>query len=100
MAKKLYCTFKIDVPDLGHLDGGAQQDVSQCVVSNVLNDWSYNVLDQINTGNRIQLPFWLVPLLLYSYVANGYSTLILHDCVARSQIVTFPCHLDSEFEMP
>lgn len=27
--QKIQCTFKIDIPDMGHLDGGNERDVRQ-----------------------------------------------------------------------
>lgn len=26
--QKIQCTFKVDIPDMGHLDGGKERDVS------------------------------------------------------------------------
>ncbi|TDL29469.1 GINS complex, Psf3 component, partial [Rickenella mellea] len=48
--QKLQCTFKIDIPDLGYLDGGAERDIKAL--------------------SKLQLPFWLVPMLLHSDYAD------------------------------
>ncbi|KDQ20738.1 hypothetical protein BOTBODRAFT_151621 [Botryobasidium botryosum FD-172 SS1] len=43
--QKIQCTFKLDVPNLGYLEGGEEKD--------------------IKTNSKIQLPHWLAPTLLY-----------------------------------
>ncbi|THH03588.1 hypothetical protein EW145_g6162 [Phellinidium pouzarii] len=48
--QKIQCTFKIDIPDLGYLDGGADRDIKAL--------------------SKLQLPFWLAPMLLYSDYAD------------------------------
>ncbi|KAL5476509.1 PSF3_1 [Sanghuangporus weigelae] len=48
--QKVQCTFKTDVPDLGYLDGGSDRD--------------------IKASSKLQLPFWLTPMLLMSDFAD------------------------------
>ncbi|EJD01215.1 GINS complex, Psf3 component [Fomitiporia mediterranea MF3/22] len=48
--QKVQCTFKVDVPDLGYLDGGSDRDIKAL--------------------SKLQLPFWLTPMLLYSDFAD------------------------------
>jgi len=44
--QKIQCTFKVDIPDMGHLDGGHERD--------------------IKAQSKIQLPLWLAFILIYS----------------------------------
>ncbi|KAA1466277.1 GINS complex, Psf3 component [Dentipellis sp. KUC8613] len=44
--QKIQCTFKQDIPNLGHLDGGNERD--------------------IKAGSKIQLPLWMTYILIYS----------------------------------
>lgn len=44
--QKIQCTFKVDVPDMGHLDGGNEQDIKAL--------------------NKLQIPMWMVYILIYS----------------------------------
>ncbi|KAI9467264.1 GINS complex Psf3 component [Lactarius psammicola] len=44
--QKIQCTFKVDIPDMGHLDGGHERD--------------------IKAQSKIQLPLWLAFVLIYS----------------------------------
>ncbi|KAL5530198.1 PSF3 [Sanghuangporus sanghuang] len=48
--QKVQCTFKTDVPDLGYLDGGSDRDIKAL--------------------SKLQLPFWLTPMLLMSDFAD------------------------------
>ncbi|PAV20945.1 GINS Psf3 component [Pyrrhoderma noxium] len=48
--QKIQCNFKVDIPDLGYLDGGAEKDIKAL--------------------SKMQLPFWLAHMLLYSDVAD------------------------------
>lgn len=32
LAQKIQCTFKVDVPDMGHLGGGADRDVRSTLI--------------------------------------------------------------------
>ncbi|KAH8118327.1 GINS complex, Psf3 component [Phellopilus nigrolimitatus] len=48
--QKIQCTFKADIPELGYLDGGAERDIKAL--------------------SKLQLPFWLAPMLLYSDYAD------------------------------
>ncbi|KAI9428821.1 GINS complex Psf3 component [Lactarius indigo] len=44
--QKIQCTFKVDIPDMGHLEGGHERD--------------------IKAQSKIQLPLWLAFILIYS----------------------------------
>ncbi|KAI9435902.1 GINS complex, Psf3 component [Lactarius psammicola] len=44
--QKIQCTFKVGIPDMGHLDGGHERD--------------------IKAQSKIQLPLWLAFILIYS----------------------------------
>ncbi|KIP09880.1 hypothetical protein PHLGIDRAFT_126021 [Phlebiopsis gigantea 11061_1 CR5-6] len=48
--QKIQCTFKVDVPDMGHLDGGNEQDIKAL--------------------NKLQIPMWMVYILIYSDYAD------------------------------
>ncbi|KLO18081.1 GINS complex, Psf3 component [Schizopora paradoxa] len=48
--QKVPCAFKVDIPDLGYLDGGSEKD--------------------IKASSKSQLPFWLTPVLLLSDFAD------------------------------
>lgn len=36
--QKIQCTFKVEIPDLGHLDGGNERDVCSSVIP-VFSPW-------------------------------------------------------------
>ena len=65
-AQKLPCTFNLDVPGLGHLEGTGERDVRRRAVRCALS-W------QIRRGTTIELPFWL-----------GLDLASVHDRQARS----------------
>ncbi|KAH9853852.1 GINS complex Psf3 component [Lenzites betulinus] len=44
--QKIQCTFKIDVPDMGHLDGGKAGDIKAL--------------------SKVQIPLWMAYILIYS----------------------------------
>ena len=46
--QKIQCTFKVDIPDMGHLDGGTERDIKAL--------------------SKIQIPMWMAYILIYSYV--------------------------------
>ncbi|KAI0291723.1 GINS complex Psf3 component [Russula brevipes] len=48
--QKIQCTFKVDIPDMGHLDGGHERD--------------------IKARSKVQLPLWLAFILIYSDYAD------------------------------
>ncbi|KAH9981868.1 hypothetical protein BJV74DRAFT_853472 [Russula compacta] len=48
--QKIQCTFKVDIPDMGHLDGGHERD--------------------IKAQSKVQLPLWLAFILIYSDYAD------------------------------
>ncbi|KAI0282360.1 GINS complex Psf3 component [Russula aff. rugulosa BPL654] len=48
--QKIQCTFKVDIPDMGHLDGGRERD--------------------IKAQSKVQLPLWLAFILIYSDYAD------------------------------
>ncbi|RPD61986.1 GINS complex, Psf3 component [Lentinus tigrinus ALCF2SS1-7] len=48
--QKIQCTFKTDVPDMGHLDGGKTGDIKAL--------------------SKVQLPLWMVYILIYSDYAD------------------------------
>ncbi|KAI0068899.1 GINS complex Psf3 component [Artomyces pyxidatus] len=48
--QKIQCTFKVDIPDMGHLDGGNERD--------------------IKAQSKIQLPLWIAYILIYSDYAD------------------------------
>ncbi|ETW84241.1 hypothetical protein HETIRDRAFT_415948 [Heterobasidion irregulare TC 32-1] len=48
--QKVQCTFKVDIPDMGHLDGGKERD--------------------IKAQSKIQLPLWMAYILIYSDYAD------------------------------
>ncbi|TFY80280.1 hypothetical protein EWM64_g3737 [Hericium alpestre] len=48
--QKIQCTFKIDIPDMGHLEGGNERD--------------------IKANNKIPLPLWMAYILIYSDYAD------------------------------
>ncbi|RDX53077.1 GINS complex, Psf3 component [Polyporus arcularius HHB13444] len=48
--QKIQCTFKVDVPDMGHLDGGKTGDIKAL--------------------SKVQLPLWMVYILIYSDYAD------------------------------
>ncbi|KAF8484506.1 GINS complex Psf3 component [Russula ochroleuca] len=48
--QKIRCTFKVDIPDMGHLDGGHERD--------------------IKAQSKVQLPLWLAFILIYSDYAD------------------------------
>ena len=64
ISQKVQCTFKTDVPDLGYLDGGSDRDVrTSALIQIPLSD-----IVQIKALSKVQLPFWLTPMLLMSFV--------------------------------
>ncbi|KAI0034064.1 GINS complex Psf3 component [Vararia minispora EC-137] len=48
--QKIQCTFKVDIPDLGHLDGGHERDIKAL--------------------SKIQLPLWMTYILIFSDYAD------------------------------
>ncbi|KAI0306929.1 GINS complex Psf3 component [Multifurca ochricompacta] len=48
--QKIQCTFKVDIPDMGHLDGGHERD--------------------IKAQSKVQLPLWLAFIIIYSDYAD------------------------------
>ncbi|KAJ7591216.1 hypothetical protein C8J56DRAFT_1163225 [Mycena floridula] len=48
--QKLQCTFKRDIPDMGHLGGGSQRDIAAL--------------------SKLQIPIWLLYILVYSNWAD------------------------------
>ena len=44
--QKIQCTFKVDVPDMGHLDGGNERDVSRVVSQYGYSDAHTTTTDQ------------------------------------------------------
>ncbi|KAI0771514.1 GINS complex Psf3 component [Trametes elegans] len=44
--QKIQCTFKVDVPDMGHLDGGKAGDIKAL--------------------SKVQIPLWMAYILIYS----------------------------------
>ncbi|TFY59861.1 hypothetical protein EVJ58_g5514 [Rhodofomes roseus] len=50
--QKIQCQFKIDIPDMGHLDGGNERDIKAL--------------------SKIQIPMWMAYILIYSLVMSGY----------------------------
>ncbi|KAI0053084.1 GINS complex Psf3 component [Auriscalpium vulgare] len=48
--QKIQCTFKVDIPDMGHLDGGKDRDIKK--------------------NSKIQLPLWIAYILIYSDFAD------------------------------
>ncbi|KAI0723463.1 GINS complex, Psf3 component [Earliella scabrosa] len=48
--QKIQCTFKTDVLDMGHLDGGKAGDIKQ--------------------GSKVQIPLWMAYILIYSDYAD------------------------------
>lgn len=74
-SQKLPCTFELDVPGLGYLDGNAggtvsrieRLDKSECL-ENVSKYLQTNlcVLLQIKAGTKVDLPLWLGVMLAVS----------------------------------
>ncbi|KAI9001129.1 GINS complex Psf3 component [Trametes punicea] len=48
--QKIQCTFKVDVPDMGHLDGGKAGDIKAL--------------------SKVQVPLWMAYILIYSDYAD------------------------------
>ncbi|KZT13133.1 GINS complex Psf3 component [Laetiporus sulphureus 93-53] len=48
--QKIQCTFKIDIPDMGHLDGGNERDIKAL--------------------SKVQVPMWMAYILIYSDYAD------------------------------
>ncbi|PCH41607.1 GINS complex Psf3 component [Wolfiporia cocos MD-104 SS10] len=48
--QKIQCTFKIDIPDMGHLDGGNEHDIKAL--------------------SKAQIPMWMAYILIYSDYAD------------------------------
>ncbi|VDC06136.1 unnamed protein product [Peniophora sp. CBMAI 1063] len=48
--QKIQCTFKVDIPEMGHLDGGDERDIKAL--------------------SKIQLPMWMAYILIYSNYAG------------------------------
>ncbi|GJE84725.1 GINS complex, Psf3 component [Phanerochaete sordida] len=48
--QKIQCTFKVDIPDMGHLDGGTERDIKAL--------------------SKVQVPMWMVYILIYSDYAD------------------------------
>ncbi|PIL36702.1 hypothetical protein GSI_00391 [Ganoderma sinense ZZ0214-1] len=44
--QKIQCTFKVDVPDMGHLDGGKVGDIKAL--------------------SKVQIPLWMAYILIFS----------------------------------
>lgn len=61
-AQKLPCTFEIDVPGLGYLDGnpGGTVRSESCALGKA------NTLLQIKAGTKLDLPLWLGVMLAVS----------------------------------
>lgn len=77
--QKLSCTFTLDVPGLGYLEGGSENDVrliqscapirgplrnGRSVVSRMAAD------DQIHQHQKLELPFWLAQTLSLKYASQ------------------------------
>ncbi|KAK7696620.1 hypothetical protein QCA50_001278 [Cerrena zonata] len=48
--QKIQCTFKVTVPDMGHLDGGSERD--------------------IKPASKVNIPIWMAYILIYSDYAD------------------------------
>ncbi|CCL99176.1 uncharacterized protein FIBRA_01191 [Fibroporia radiculosa] len=48
--QKIQCNFKIDIPDMGHLDGGNERDMKAL--------------------SKAQIPMWMAYILIYSNYAD------------------------------
>lgn len=74
-AQKVPCTFELDVPGLGFVDGNAGGDVSQTKQHPYLsNSFPYNrqlTILQIKRGMRTTLPLWLGELLAVQRLGNS-----------------------------
>lgn len=49
--QKIQCTFKVDIADMGHLDGGTERDIKAL--------------------SKIQVPMWMAYILIYSYALSA-----------------------------
>ena len=63
-AQKLPCTFEIDVPGLGYLDGNPGGTVSK--ISNAVDEQILRCCVQIKAGTKLDLPLWLGVMLAVS----------------------------------
>ncbi|KDQ64683.1 hypothetical protein JAAARDRAFT_28318 [Jaapia argillacea MUCL 33604] len=48
--QKIQCTFKVDIPEMGHLDGGMERDIKAL--------------------SKMQIPLWMAYILIYSDYAD------------------------------
>ncbi|TFK55858.1 GINS complex Psf3 component [Heliocybe sulcata] len=48
--QKIQCTFKVEIPDMGHLDGGSERDIKPL--------------------SKMQIPLWMAYILIYSDYAD------------------------------
>ena len=63
--QKIQCTFKQDLPDLGHLGGGSERDVRVSQFTLVLT-FVCVFRSQIKTLSKLPIPLWLAYTILYS----------------------------------
>jgi len=61
----------VDIADLGYLDGGSERDVR--VILSLLISPADDRTYQIKALSKMQLPFWLTPVLLISCVSIPYE---------------------------
>lgn len=83
-AQKLPCTFEIDVPGLGYLDGNPGGTVS--TLSIFENEANLIQLLQIKAGTKLDLPLWLGVMLavssgwvLRNAPSGSFSTALIND---------------------
>ena len=63
--QKIQCTFKVDVPGMGHLDGGNERDVCTTLpLESIQRHDGYK--EQIKASNKMQIPMWMAYILIYS----------------------------------
>ena len=63
--QKIQCTFKQEIPGVGHIGGGSERDVS--FAFSTLNI-DANKFRKIAVLSKIQIPIWLAYTIIYSSV--------------------------------
>ena len=70
-AHKVPCTFELEIPGLGYIDGNAGSDVRSPTPLVRALDCYAQWFEQIKQGSRVTIPLWLCELLAVQRVADS-----------------------------
>lgn len=70
--QKIQCTFKKEIPNMGHLEGGNERDVSTRFLFLCSRFGFVTRLPKIKPGMKAQVPIWMARTLFFSCVVLSY----------------------------